>query len=742
MNWQFTIWSPPLWVGVFVLLMVTAIAWRRRKTTGAQALAVFSVSSALYAAAYALEISSLSLPTVKLLLKIQYIGILIAPIAGVVVVLCYIEREQWVRPRRVAPLLAIPLMTLIFAWTNDWHELIWQNLRLDTSGNFTRTLFEPGIWYWVNVVYYIVLLFVGVVLLVRAYFQHSGVFRRQILMLVAAFGLSLAVHLLYIAGVFPDGLDANSYSLIIVALVLAWGLFRFKLFDLLPVAREMLLTSLRHPVIVVDDQQRVVHVNDSARALLPGDVIGQKMQAVIREWAETPHIMLLDGAETPFRAKDRSQWFEANVSPLTDRQGSERGHLITLHDVTERKEFEDTLTQTNDQLTLLRRFGSEMANRLEVHYVAQVALDAALRISSAEAAWLGLVDRNMIRVVHYIGNLQALPPVLPLRSVAGFKQTRCFGQRVAALSYLPGGQDMVVLPLYSIEGELIGVMVAEATKRKRLNEQTCDVLRLLSAQVAQSLDNARMYEERTALVQELEAFAHTVAHDLKSPLATIIGYSELVLEEPTDDSVPRFVGNINRLGQSAVNTIEALLTLSSIERQSDIEMKLLDMPTIIDNALLRMSTLIEDSDAEIILPERWLPTRGYAPWVEEIWANYINNAVKYGGAPPRVALGSDLLPDGEVRCWVSDNGKGISMEEQAKLFRPFTRLSQLDSVKGHGLGLSIVQRIAERLNGRVGVESAVGEGSTFYFTLPAAPKPQHIEETQPHAPRRWHERDL
>jgi signal transduction histidine kinase len=129
--------------------------------------------------------------------------------------------------------------------------------------------------------------------------------------------------------------------------------------------------------------------------------------------------------------------------------------------------------------------------------------------------------------------------------------------------------------------------------------------------------------------------------------------------------------------------------------------------------------LIEDHRAEIILPERWPVAVGYGPWVEEIWVNYLSNAIKYGGRPPQVEIGATIEKEGWVRYWVRDNGEGLSSAEQARLFTPFERLHQA-SVEGHGLGLSVVRRIMEKLGGRVGVESEEGEGSTFYFTLPGA----------------------
>ena len=102
-----------------------------------------------------------------------------------------------------------------------------------------------------------------------------------------------------------------------------------------------------------------------------------------------------------------------------------------------------------------------------------------------------------------------------------------------------------------------------------------------------------------------------------------------------------------------------------------------------------------------------------------MWTNYISNGLKYGGQPPRLELGASVESNGMVRFWVRDNGQGLTAEAQQFLFTEFTRLDGI-RVEGHGLGLSIVRRIVEKLGGEVGLESEVGRGSLFYFTLPAA----------------------
>ena len=127
---------------------------------------------------------------------------------------------------------------------------------------------------------------------------------------------------------------------------------------------------------------------------------------------------------------------------------------------------------------------------------------------------------------------------------------------------------------------------------------------------------------------------------------------------------------------------------------------------------------------------------GYAAWVEAVWVNYINNAIKYGGVAqtgvkPIVRLGwdtvtspsenspeSDANPESFIRYWVQDNGVALPKASRDKLFIEFTRLDHRIS-EGHGLGLSITKRIIEKLGGKVGVESTPGVGNTFYFTLPA-----------------------
>jgi len=220
--------------------------------------------------------------------------------------------------------------------------------------------------------------------------------------------------------------------------------------------------------------------------------------------------------------------------------------------------------------------------------------------------------------------------------------------------------------------------------------------------------------------QELDAFAHTVAHDLKGPVGLIIGFSELLEKDiaslPGDD-VQQYMNVIARNGAKMSNIIDELLLLSET-RKLDVQTEPVDMGPIVTAAQLRLLHEIEEKEAEIIRSNSWPLVMGNGPWLEEVWVNYLSNAIKYGGQPPRIEIGATKRGN-VVRFWVKDNGPGVSPEDQRCLFTPFTRLDQVRA-KGHGLGLSIVRRIMDKLDGRAGIESdgVPGQGSLFYFELP------------------------
>ncbi|MEY3219134.1 MAG: hypothetical protein RIT27_491, partial [Pseudomonadota bacterium] len=229
------------------------------------------------------------------------------------------------------------------------------------------------------------------------------------------------------------------------------------------------------------------------------------------------------------------------------------------------------------------------------------------------------------------------------------------------------------------------------------------------------------HQELATKNEELDAFSYMVAHDLKNPLNLILGMTDMVLKRhpELDQESSQQLKSVIHAGKQMFEIIESLLLLARIGQQQ-IESKPLNMNEIILQVEYRLAHLFQQYGGQLQKTEQLPIALGYAPWVAEIWANYLSNALKYGGRPPQVMIGATVQDDQKVRFWVRDNGSGLTKEAKAKLFNPFTRLSETIEMEGHGLGLAIVKRITKKLGGEVGVESHIGEGSVFYFTLPMA----------------------
>jgi PAS domain S-box-containing protein len=265
------------------------------------------------------------------------------------------------------------------------------------------------------------------------------------------------------------------------------------------------------------------------------------------------------------------------------------------------------------------------------------------------------------------------------------------------------------------------------------------VIRDFQEQQAQAALRERIDElgERN---RDLDAFGQAVAHDLRNPLSLVLGYAELLqnnLASYTAEESASCLAIIARNGERMARIIDELLLFAQL-RQLDVPTGPVDMAAVVAEACSRLAIEIQEQQATVLVPAEWPTALGYEPWLEEVWVNYLSNALKYGGRPPHIVLGAEIVQSAGpaspaktspqpvaaqpmARFWIRDDGPGIRPGDQAQLFAPFARL-QPSCASGYGLGLSIVRRIVQKLGGRVGVESRgiPGDGCVFSFSLPAA----------------------
>jgi signal transduction histidine kinase len=331
-----------------------------------------------------------------------------------------------------------------------------------------------------------------------------------------------------------------------------------------------------------------------------------------------------------------------------------------------------------------------------------------LEMFAANTYDLLAVDQRMpvydgLEVIRVLAERKELPPTIMI--------TGAGDERVAVEAMKLGAGDYIVKDIDGGYLELLPTVIDQLLQRQRLVEERQQALEALEAR----------NRDLQARNEELDAFSHMVAHDLKNPLSLVIGYAQFLRKRYTqalDQEAVECLEQIEQSGVKMTSIIDELLLLAKI-RSAEVQTVPLDMSDIVAMAELRLSHMIQEYQAQITWPEEWPVALGQEAWIEEVWVNYLSNALKYGGRPPCIELGATVREDGMVCFWVRDNGPGLTPEQQARLFTPFTRLNQV-RVEGHGLGLSIVRRIVEKLGGEVAVKSVVAQGSTFSFTLPLA----------------------
>jgi len=493
-------------------------------------------------------------------------------------------------------------------------------------------------------------------------------------------------------------------------------------------------------------------------------------------------VRLLKKDETPV-------WISLSIAARYDDEGQIASLEGVIEDIGGRKAAEEALVLAHNEMEqrVTDRTSALMRNaeRLEIlHEIDQsvlaarmpetIALAAITRIrqlvSCQRAAVVAVQETETDQEVRFLASQSDMDvarlddpssyrelldePILVKGQIYGVEDLAAHGQRTLLQQalYEAGIHSYIVVPLLGQDG-LVGILNLEFTQPRAFTVNDVTVAREVATSLAVAIRQAHLYAkvqeelaERTkaeeALRQrttdlearnaELDAFAHTVAHDLKNPAGAIVGYAEMLTrerEKMPKDIEQRFLSTLARNARKMTVIVDELLLLSSVREQKEVETEALDMAQIVSEAQARLQFLMEQYEGQIVVPNAWPVAVGYAPWVEEVWTNYISNALKHGGRPPHVELGADRLavdPEAPaatadmIRFWVRDNGPGLTPEQRDRLFTPFERLHQV-RVEGHGLGLSIVQRIVQKLGGQVGVKcnGQQGQGCTFYFTLPA-----------------------
>jgi signal transduction histidine kinase len=407
----------------------------------------------------------------------------------------------------------------------------------------------------------------------------------------------------------------------------------------------------------------------------------------------------------------------------------ENARLYTLTD--------QELAARVEELSVMQRIDRELNASLETDRAMRITLEWALRQSQAEAGLIGMIEEGSLRVVAQDGYQEVLEPVLltlPALKAAvetGLPQRVQF-ETIGEGSLLPEAHNQIAIPIRR-ETVVIGLLMLESTND---SQEDLTFLTRLSDHAAIAISNAQLYGEIERANLAKSEFVSFVAHELKNPMTSIKGYSELLAAGA--------VGVINTQQANFLNTIrsnvERMATLvSDLNDNSKIEagrlridFKAVGVNELVDDVVKSTKRMIEDKKQVIqsYLPDQLPMVWGDPTRLGQVLTNLVSNATKYtpeGGilqlsAEPAKNVWDPAGATQVVHIWVKDNGIGISPEDQQRIFQKFFRSEDQKAreAPGTGLGLNITKSLVEMQGGRIWFESEYRKGTTFHFTVPVA----------------------
>ena len=520
------------------------------------------------------------------------------------------------------------------------------------------------------------------------------------------------------------------------------------------------------PIVVVDNNGQVVLFNRSAEkkfGYAREEVIGQPLSRLIpqrfqdihiqhiQKYLADPHPRPMGVGLTLFARRKDGQEFPAEISLSYNEITQETVAFVV--DITERIQFQQEQDKRLKQLTTLRTVDAALAERLDVDYVLRIASESVAQLSGAEAGFIvWLDDDGAIRLADAWGDYLKQPigadyqtkgqgvvgRVLRSRSAEWIADVRTDPDYVPTR---PQTVSQITVPLYSQE-KLIGVLNLETAQPGLFNADAFTLVTLIASRIGAAIDNARLYQKTSQQLAELQQLYEKVhqleqlktdmiriaAHDLRNPLASIMGNTELIRMDFADNEIwsllQSSVKNIEDSITRMRNIINDILSLERIEQLAEevvlVAFDLRDLVRAVYQETLA-DARIEARQITLVMPDNPVTVIGDAAQLQEALANLVSNAVKYTRSAGRIDIRLQLA-DQIVIFEVEDNGYGIRPEQQTRLFQPFyrARTSETADIEGTGLGLHLVKNIIERHNGAMQFQSVHGQGSTFGFTLPLA----------------------
>lgn len=336
---------PYLWllgISFAILVFLAFFSLRFRKITGAKTFGICMLIFAFWTFCNALEMAGTDLPTKLFWANMQYFSYTTIHIFWLYMVLQFTGAKKWTNPKRILPLFIIPAIFIILVWTDQYHGLIRYGFSLDYSGSFPVIKKSYGPLYWIHPIYGYSIELISIILIARAAIHYKSIYRRQAIALLVSPIISIVPSMLYVFKLSPvKNYDITPVFLGISGIVAAVGLFRYQLFAIAPVAREVAVDNMNIGMVVLDRNGIVADVNQCAK-----DQLGKEEKALIGVKADDA-VSLLEidledlqsGGQKEYKVfspvPEEERYYEVQLLPVFSKRNTQSGNVMLIRDVTD-----------------------------------------------------------------------------------------------------------------------------------------------------------------------------------------------------------------------------------------------------------------------------------------------------------------------------------------------------------------------------------------------------------------------
>jgi len=709
--------------------------WQRREERGATWLAAEMAVTTLWLATFGLQLLSPNPGGATFWFRLQSISLVWIPVTWFAFVAEYTGWQSPVSGRTVAVLAAFPLVnSLVIATNGSLHTLSWTSAEVVTNGPLTLLSVTYGPAWQAGFVYSYLVIGIAFVLLWQHRQRSVHLYRRQTdLILLSSIPPGITNALFYLDLLPYPALDPTPFAFTLTGLLVFWTLFRYRLFELSPVARRSVVEDMEDAMVVLDTDGQIIDLNGSARSLIGADEpIGQHVGRAFPALAaclddlstsepdDSPDGVPDSSAESGYATQtvdldtdelvlDRDgteRVSDLRASFLRDRTGHVTGLTVVLHDVTDRERREETLTA-------LHEAGRNLMQPETVDGVCEQAVEATRDVVGLDYVAVHLLqETDRLEPVAYTDDVLDLydepPSFAPGTGLQGTAFER--GETVVVTDDTTGPfrdqdhpiQSAVVIPLGKY-----GVLGAASTDPVEVDDETVHFAEVLAASTTTAIaraDREEMVREREQELERqnerLEEFAHVVSHDLRNPLTVASGHLEEIdadpdLVDPIDRSLDRMeaiIGDVLTLARHGepVRDPDSI----ALDRAAHAAWNLTDT---------RDATLTVTGDATIRADESRL---------RQLFENLFRNSVEHGGRDASVTVEPITADEEVVGFAVADDGPGIAPGDQDEVFDS----GYTTADEGTGLGLSIVHQVVEDHAWEISVTESETGGARFEVT--------------------------